>query len=203
MPATAFFQCCLTVFHTHKSCQVRSCNMVNSFPADTIVPAFLPSSDHSLSFFYAKLSQHSVFLWCLCVHLFTQQNLLSMVKYKHLFSIFPSDPFGCDNGGQVLDSDRLSETQRCSWFQQNIQYKGCSPELTSTDRGTHQGKTISFVRLCSFFRTASQIQYFTVNKQRKKAYSSWFPRKFPSGYEVFQTCDEIAINLFSLLVVRS
>lgn len=40
-----------------KDAKYWNSNMVNYFPADTVVPAFLPSSDHSPSLFYAKLSQ--------------------------------------------------------------------------------------------------------------------------------------------------
>lgn len=132
--------------------------------------------------------RHTVFLWCLYAPFDTADPPFTMVKYKLLSQHLSFWPIFLWGGGQILDSDRLSETQRCSWFHQDgVRYKGCSPELTSADRGTHQGKTISFVRLCSFFRTASQIQYFTVNKQRKQTYSSWFPRKFPSEYEGFSS----------------
>lgn len=171
-----------------KDAKYWSGNTVNSFPADTMVPAFLPSSDHSPSFFYAKRSQtHGLSLVSLCTF-WHNRPPFTMVKYKLLSQHLSFWSIFLWGGGQILDSDRLSETQRCSWFHQDgVRYKGCSPELTSADRGTHQGKTISFVRLCSFFRTASQIQYFTVNKQRKHTYSSWFPRKFPSEYDGFSS----------------
>lgn len=62
-----FSHCCLIVFYGHKRCQVVSGNRVSSFPADTMAPAFLPSSDHCPSFFDAKLSQtHCLSLVSLC-----------------------------------------------------------------------------------------------------------------------------------------
>lgn len=72
--------------------------------------------------------RQSVFLCCLCAP-FDITNPSYHVKGRRAsicLSIFPSGPFGCDGGGHILDSDRLSETQRYSWFHQNIQYKGCT-----------------------------------------------------------------------------
>lgn len=52
--------------------------------------------------------RHSVFLSCLCAP-FDTTKLSYRVKGRQTsiyLSIFPCDPFGCDGGGHILDSDR-------------------------------------------------------------------------------------------------
>lgn len=150
-----------------KDAKYCSGNVVDFSPADGVVPVF-----HCLLSVFIRLLSHSVprhtaFFWC--VH--AAFNTMTC-SYHSKMQASISASFLLSNLDVIPKRYiKLSlEMQRCSWFSPT-QVSNTSAAARSWEamlRGNHQGKTIGCVRLCASRKAASQIQYFTTNRQREK-----------------------------------